>query len=284
MGNYCCHFYCGRAADHCPETPVRMAIKLYFTGNYEYDRNLYNQPGLSVAEHVLFGGNQSVYGSGRSGIWSTGGCALVWDTFERLFVISGRIFGHSVIRYGQYRGISFILAIQLHRGVTRIVVFLCTLLLISVYTDLKSDRIPNELIVIGIIGGFLSIQSWDMFWTRLFQVLVIFLLLFPFFSVGLMGAGDIKCICMTGMYFDTGQFASAIAYSFFIAAFFSLCKWIQSYCSKERIAHFLIYLRHSFLCRNLFPYESENRNKNTTIHLALPIFLGVLTSIGGTYL
>ena len=143
--------------------------------------------------------------------------------------------------------------------VDRIVIFLYMFLLISVFTDMKKGIIPNWLIFIGMAVGILTTDSIK---ENIFQAVAALLLFFPFFAIGAIGAGDIKCIFVIGLYLNHGPFILSILYSFSIAALISI---------------FII-------LRNFIIYKTLKNNTNQIIHLAVPIFYGVLLSTGGTYL
>ena len=164
----------------------------------------------------------------------------------------------------------------------QITVFLYILLLIAVCTDLKKGKIPNYIIIIGITTG---IFTTDNLTESMIQSILITLILFPLFSIKALGAGDIKCIAMTGFYLDTGQFIKSIQICFIIAGIFSFLKIFQIICQKsfrEKIYHFFFCLKFFLIGQKnlLFETLSPDTSPNTknTIHLALPIFLGVLIS------
>ena len=142
---------------------------------------------------------------------------------------------------------------------TKIVAFLYGILLVSVFTDTIKGKIPNRLILIGSIVGILGTHE---LWSQLIQAFAVFLLLFTFFAGGVIGAGDVKCICMIGLYLEQELYITSILSSFFIAALFSVF----------------------ILLQDLIFTKSKALQRKHTIHLALPIFLGVLISTGGTYL
>ena len=138
-------------------------------------------------------------------------------------------------------------------------ILLVLLLLIAVFTDWKNGKIPNLLIVTGSIAGILLTKDpYD----NILQAVSVIILFFPFYLLRALGAGDIKCIAMTALYLQPDQFQSSILYTFLVAAAISLIKILYiKFRSKEKIS------LHSI-----------------TIRFALPIFTGVLLSIGGIYL
>lgn len=137
--------------------------------------------------------------------------------------------------------------------------FLAILLLTAVFTDWKGGKIPNLLIITGSIAGICMAEQPFQGILRILSVIIVF---FPFYLVRALGAGDIKCIAMTSLYLTPGQLLRAILYTFLIAALMSVFKIIQVRSRrKEKV-----------------PLRC------LTIHLAFPIFMGVLLSTGGDLL
>lgn len=136
---------------------------------------------------------------------------------------------------------------------TGIDVFLLLLLAIAVITDMQSSRIPNGLVLTGLAVGIWTTN----YLSRSISICIFSILIFfPLFLIGALGAGDIKCMAMMSFYLSPQQLLMAIFYAFLTAAVFSIYKMLRS-----RLI--------------------QRKNK---IQLALPIFLGVLISVGGTYL
>ena len=111
---------------------------------------------------------------------------------------------------------------------------------------------------IGVIGFITAGQRFE----KLVLVIIVFIVLFPFFAAGVLGAGDVKCLCMIGLYLERNPFITSILSGFFVAALIS----------------FYILLKDFIL------NKSKAIEQVHTIHLAGPIFIGVLISTGGTYL
>ena len=135
-----------------------------------------------------------------------------------------------------------------------IVILLFFLLAVAVITDLKSNKIPNLLIVIGLVIG---IVTTDHFIESISVFVFIILIFFPAFKIGALGAGDIKCIAMMSFYLTQQEMLWTLFYTFLTAAGFSVCK--------------IIYYR-SFQIRK------------SKVRLAFFLFIGTLMSVGGTYL
>ena len=76
-------------------------------------------------------------------------------------------------------------------------VFLVILLFVAVFTDFRSGKIPNLLILMGSMAGIVMGQQVC---CHVLQALFVILLFFPFYLIRALGAGDIKCIAMSSLY------------------------------------------------------------------------------------
>ncbi len=137
--------------------------------------------------------------------------------------------------------------------------FLVFLLVIAVFTDWKQGKIPNWLILTGVVAGIIITKE---LYQSILQAFFVIIAFFPFFLLKALGAGDIKCIAMSALYLTSEQLLQTVLYTFLIAAVMSVFKvfWFW-FISKET---------GSLRC--------------LTIHLAFPVFLGVLISTGGDLL
>ena len=135
-----------------------------------------------------------------------------------------------------------------------IAILLLLLLAVAVVTDLRSNKIPNLLILTGLVLGIIItnhfIESISVF-------LFIILIFFPLFKIGALGAGDIKCIAMMSFYMTRQELLMAMFYAFLLAAGFGICKII---------------------------YYRSLEVRKSKVRLAFFLFTGTLISVGGTYL
>ena len=99
------------------------------------------------------------------------------------------------------------------------------MLCLAALTDLKTDRIPNGLIITGIIIGV-----FGSLWYRLdllqlaVSMFLAFALMYPLFKIGALGAGDVKIFIMIGSFVDAKEFIMILVSAFVIGAVFSLFK------------------------------------------------------------
>jgi len=137
---------------------------------------------------------------------------------------------------------------------------LCIFLLIACYYDYRYRRIPNILLLMMLITGLL----WS-FWNRgiggmfllAMAVVLPMVLLYPFFKIGALGAGDVKLFGVCSGYLSLDRILYFLFFSMLIAALFSLIKLMVT--------------------RNIKEY------RKIRMPLAGPVFCSILLYIGGVY-
>ena len=161
------------------------------------------------------------------------------------------------------------------------------LLCLAALTDLKTDRIPNGLVVIGIIIG-VSGSLWYRF--DLLQLAVsmslAFVLLYPLFKIGVLGAGDVKIFIMIGSFVEAEEFIAILASAFVIGAVFSLVKLLVEHNGRERLCYFLSYISDVVRTRKWKIYgeymrEDYQQYRRNKIHFTVPVLFGVVLQMGG---
>ena len=166
---------------------------------------------------------------------------------------------------------------------------LLLLLLLSAVADLKTDRIPNGFILLGVMIGITgSLLSGRNLLELLASVFPAFFLMYPLFKVGVLGAGDVKLFVMTASFLPGGEFMSILAGAFVIGAVFSLGKLITERNGRERFQYFFSYLcdvrrtgQWKIYGEDLKQdYHTYCKNK---IHFAVPILFSVVCRMGGLF-
>ena len=164
---------------------------------------------------------------------------------------------------------------------------LLLLLLLATLTDLKTDRIPNGFVMLGIVIG-VSGSLWhnaNLRQTAL-SMLLAFLLLYPLFKVGALGAGDVKVFMMIGSFLEVRELVTVLVLSFVIGALCSLVKLLAEHNGRERVHYFMAYISDVVRTRQwkiygehmIQDYEQYRRNK---IHFTIPVLFSVALRIGG---
>ena len=164
---------------------------------------------------------------------------------------------------------------------------LLLLLFLAALADLKTDRIPNGFVVLGIAIGVLGSLWHDVdIRQTVVSMLLSFLLLYPLFKIGVMGAGDVKVFMMVGSFVKVKELLIILILSFVIGALCSLIKLLSEHNGKERMYYFLSYISEVARTRQwklygehtVQDYERYCRNK---IHFTIPVLFSVVLRIGG---
>lgn len=164
---------------------------------------------------------------------------------------------------------------------------LCVLLTAACGYDYRKKRIPNYLIAIAIFVGagwrFLSEGGGGIF---LFTAEAVFImcLLYPFFRIGAVGAGDVKLLGVTAGFLPFEKILMFLFFSMLIAVIFSMIRFFKQRDAKERLEYLLGYLAGIALSGRLWLYmEDAEERRRTGICLSGPIFLSLLLYLGGAY-
>ena len=166
---------------------------------------------------------------------------------------------------------------------------LVLLLVLAVLKDLESYKIPNKLIVIGLVNGFF-ISVYEHGGTGVIQwvlgIIIPVLLLSPLFLLKTLGAGDIKLFSVIGSFYGTAFVLQSILAALFVAAVMSFIQLIRHKQVFYRFNYFKEYIQ--LLCTNkqlgikkgIIPYYNRKRDGvKAIIHFSLAILVGYLIQI-----
>lgn len=164
-----------------------------------------------------------------------------------------------------------------------ILIFLLLVLFIAVVLDFRKGKIPNILILFGVFAGifrFIYNQDIEAVLTHIPGILFPFILLFPLYKIGTLGAGDIKLFSLLGFYFSFMETIFCIFSAFFIGAAISLFVLLWRHNLKERFYYLFYYLKGCISSGHIQYYyqnwkQEEREEESSQIHFSLPIFLSV---------
>ena len=118
---------------------------------------------------------------------------------------------------------------------TLVISLLCALLLAAVWTDVKSRRIPNRLVLLGMVSGLLlnivlpqgygfisALPGALGLWKALAGLGLGFTIMFPMYILRAMGAGDVKLMAMVGAFLGPNAIIGAILVTFIVGGVLSL--------------------------------------------------------------
>lgn len=177
--------------------------------------------------------------------------------------------------------------ITIHGKGDGVLAVLCILLAAACGYDYKDNRIPNYLIAMMVIWG----GSWrlrrgglpDMLF-YLGEAALVIALIYPFFKIGTIGAGDVKLLGVTAGYLPFEKILTFLFLSFLISATISLIKMGKENNFGERMRYLSEYLADVIRsgCWRLY-LEGEADRSAVGICMSGPVLIGVLLYLGGVY-
>lgn len=155
------------------------------------------------------------------------------------------------------------------------------LLLIAVGMDLRSMRISNRLILVGLLLSFIQrvfCNGMGGFLTGIVLISLPVILLYLLFLVGALGAGDIKLFSLIGGFIQLKELMWCIIFAFLFGAIFSLMKMLYLGTFLRSMGHVSRYVRDIFQGeRQVYQPESLEDGR---IHFSIAILCGfILTDI-----
>lgn len=164
---------------------------------------------------------------------------------------------------------------------------LSVLLFVACLTDCRSARIPNIVVLlIALMGMFYRFSGGGLrgLGDYLFICLFTFIIFYPLFRIGTIGAGDVKLLSVSCGYLSGREVIWFLFYSLLIAAVFSIIKLFRERNGKERFGYFCSYIAEVVKTGHWYLYfKNEVEKKRAGICLAVPVFLSILLHLGGLY-
>ena len=157
------------------------------------------------------------------------------------------------------------------------------LLVIAAVTDMRTGRISNRLVCLGIVTGFF-VQIWESGYRGLalsvlqivFPVIVLFLL----FLMHALGAGDIKLFSMIGSLWNLKVLCYCMVFSFVAGAVISLIKLLYQKNLFARLIYFFHYIGRCLGARNILIYREQSEGNQNIIHFSVAILAGFCITMG----
>lgn len=158
--------------------------------------------------------------------------------------------------------------------------------LVAVFMDLRCYRIPNLCIVVGSIAGFVvtyAAYSVTGVLNAVWQTILIFIFLYPFYLMRGLGAGDVKLIMMMGCYLQGQQLFEYVFVTMLIAGALSGIKMLCRKESRQRLFYLGRYIRKIAVTGTIDEYEIDNSKSANVIRLSIPAFLSFVIMCAGIY-
>lgn len=165
------------------------------------------------------------------------------------------------------------------------------ILILSVATvfDLRCEKIPNELILIGLLSGGFHFFSFGLRQNIGNYILGIFLpliLFFPFFVIKAFGAGDIKLLMMTGSFLGSKSNLRCIGLALLAAAMVGLVRLSTHTIILSRFDSLFRYIKNLLRKSNGTvgsshpPYLTKERKEEyAKIHFSIYVLIGAALTV-----
>lgn len=169
-----------------------------------------------------------------------------------------------------------------------IYVILGIVLVCAAILDLRTGKIPNMLIVAGLILGlicrigaggiwFVSIWPQNTGISGVLPVLLLAALLWLLFRLHALGAGDVKLFAVIASMSEPTVFISVFLFSFMAAAIYACFKLAVHKELVPCLIRFSQYIRDSVTAKQLMPYPRQDR---LSMHFAVAILAGYFMTMG----
>lgn len=163
------------------------------------------------------------------------------------------------------------------------------LLAFAAATDIKKYKIPNLIIAFGIVAGIgITYISYGLgaLCVSLFKSLIIMLLLYPFFLIKGLGAGDIKLLMLCPLYVPAFAIWNYIIYTVLFAGLFSALKMAVYDESRKRFLYLLGYAGKCLVTGTVDDYRIEYDDnpavrRRSTIRLSIPALISAIVIYTG---
>lgn len=155
----------------------------------------------------------------------------------------------------------------------------------AVFFDILYQKIPNRLIMAGLIMGLLyqirhsGISGFLIYGAGAILPVMILGILYFF---RMMGAGDIKLLCVMGSFLGPVTGFLCILYTFLIGGVISAVLLLKRQILIRRITYFQNYVTRYLQTKQWSPYM-EKDDRDSQFYFSIPVFLSLLCHLGGVY-
>lgn len=151
--------------------------------------------------------------------------------------------------------------------------------------DVRSARVDNLWILIG-VGLSCLCQLMQPGEFRLTGLFIPLLFLFPLFIFRMIGAGDVKLLCILGMFMGPRKIWDGMLWTFVFAAVLSLAVMPDAGGAAARFRYFFTYMKWTAVGNGGMKLPERYIRSGMhaeNIHLSVPALASVLLWYGGLY-
>lgn len=149
---------------------------------------------------------------------------------------------------------------------------------LAVIYDVRTYRIPNRLLLAGLItveAATLITEGFTQFGISVLGILLPVFLLFLFYQLRILGAGDIKLLAVIGGGIGLSVW-KVVLYSFIAGGILALIQMVYHHSLVSRMQWFWQYIQRYFYSGQIVPYSSgfEKGERRNVLHFSIPILIG----------
>lgn len=148
--------------------------------------------------------------------------------------------------------------------------------------DMMQYRIPNWCVIPGMAVGL--ILAWQQgavgLLSAVMQSMAVFMIFYPFYLLGGMGAGDVKLFMLLACYLDRTQLIMCIAVAMLLAGLAALIRILVNRECREHVKEMFLFLRKVMLTGAVTD-TIPSVTRAATVRLALPVLCSTLLCSGG---
>lgn len=161
---------------------------------------------------------------------------------------------------------------------------LAVILNAAMLSDFLTGKIKNNLIAAGFILGLAyQLQVAGIGGIRVFAggVLLPFVLTFPLFAFGAVGAGDVKLLAVAGAFLGMEAMPECLLWSLLLGGAAAFLKMLRKKSFSSRFSYLASYVGQSLRENRWRPYGQPFQEEDAVIHLSVCILFAVLICIIG---
>ncbi len=150
--------------------------------------------------------------------------------------------------------------------------------------DLRTNKIGNRLIGIGLFFGYmrnLVEYGWNGSIHFLIQISLPVCIFYLLFLMRALGAGDIKLFSVISSCIGIKNLFQVVIFSFLIGAVLSCIVLFRNRNLYGRLYYFSCYVRTALLTKSIANYDYQSDGKQNYIHFSVPILIGYVMYLGG---
>lgn len=149
--------------------------------------------------------------------------------------------------------------------------------LISVYTDTKTYKILNKVVLPTLLIGIIATTyfgGWYAGVQCLLKVVIVTLILSPLFLLRFLGAGDIKLLSAIAAFWPYKEMLYIILYSFILGGIIGAVLLITRKNGLERFGKLFEYLKTCLYTTNIREYPIDKTDKKSIFRFSYAIAVG----------